>query len=693
MKRAAQKLNRDNRGSGVVAVLVAMLFISALGAALLFISYTGYQVKIAARRGTENFYNADTAMSEIRAGVQLAVTESLGTAYTSVLENYATLTGSYEGDAVDKDMYPTLDAYLESQFQQRFQTAFGAWQYTDAADGAAYPLIKDGSVNPDLLAHFISPDQRASVTLGSGAVTLVNSPADNRLLLRGVALSYKDERGYLTNLSADITVAYPPFSYTPAGQMLNGLNRYALIALGGLDCSAKSASLTGNANVGSLYVSNASVALGYSGGAMVCRGDAIITNSGSFSVVSTASVPAEFWAGDIALPAGQSSVTLSGSTYVRNDLTLDGSGASATLSGAYYGFGSSADDASQSSAILVNGRGTRLNMSGLNRLVLAGSSFIDATAPIGGGTYRMGQSVATRSDQLAYLVPKSCLPSGVTTNPCLVTNQFADYTAASVLGSLANAGSYYSYVSAVRIVYVPLTSSQWAAYFFMTFSSQTDANAFFAGYFADPQNASGITSYLKTYLAEYSAPASADSAGATYSGTVASLGLSGAADSVSAGYLNTFNSLWKTGTRSGSGSADDYYHAVVNETAINEKLAQGVTEFMVGADTAAVIARGDYTFSGGGINIIIATGNVTVNSNFTGIIISGGKVTMNGDIAAAPEEVSAALHASAAMGDGTQYAVLDFLNDGGAAGAASGSQSGISWDVDALVGYSNWKKY
>ena len=76
-----------------------------------------------------------------------------------------------------------------------------------------------------------------------------------------------------------------------------------------------------------------------------------------------------------------------------------------------------------SSAILVNGTDTEIYLNELKNLTLAGNSYISLTKAKDGITgedgvsntgvqdVMMGQSIAVKSDQLAYLVPAQC--SGV----------------------------------------------------------------------------------------------------------------------------------------------------------------------------------------------------------------------------------------------------------------------------------------
>lgn len=698
MKKAVCSLRGNSRGSGVVTVLIAMLFISALGAALLFTSYTGYQVKIAGRRAAENFYDAETAVSEVRAGVQKAVTESLKTAYTDVLERYSALVGGYEngkdlsGNPLNKtdsgraDYYPTLDTYLEGYFQKAFAGAMLGWQNGDGK------LIKDGAVNAELLRTFLSaPPEGDTVSLAAGGYS--NDAVSGVFKLRDIAVSYTDAKGYKTNITTDIAVTLPPFSYAPAGYLVSGLDRYALIALGGLDCKGNF-TLSGNANVGGVTVTGAGFT--YQDGTLVSKGDVSLGTGGRFTMVTDDSAKSELWAGGVTLSGNGSAADLSGDVYVANDLTLNGANTAVRLTGSYYGFGSDSTDAAKSSAILVNGRNTTLNMAGLQKLMIAGSAFIDAEKAMpAGSTYLMGQSVATRGDQLAYLVPKSCLAgTAVPTNPSLVTAQLPDSVKTAIMGNiteLAKTKTYYGNVSGVKPAYVNLKSdgTQQVVYFFMTFADQADANAFFRGYFAD--NKSEITSYLGTYAAAFSAPSGASSAGEAYSGTLAALGLTDASNvnALASSYQTAFKNIWLTGSRAKTSGAADPYAAAVNTAEVDT--LTGANYFTVDGNNAAVIAKGNYTYNYGessNIHIIIATGDVTVNGSYTGLILCRGKLTMNGSVTYNSEQVLAALQATAANG----RTVLSYLNDGSNTVGSGGAQTGGSWDVDALVGYSNWKK-
>jgi hypothetical protein len=139
---------------------------------------------------------------------------------------------------------------------------------------------------------------------------------------------------------------------------------------------------------------------------------------------------AEFWAENILTDGSNSALTLNARTFVADDLELNGKNNKVTLKGWYYGYnftdnysdsnvtssGKLSKLAQYSSSISVNGKSDRLNMSGLQNLILAGRTFIskkttnnvvenDSTGnPITNPDVELGESLAVRSAQLSYLV-------------------------------------------------------------------------------------------------------------------------------------------------------------------------------------------------------------------------------------------------------------------------------------------------
>ena len=116
-------------------------------------------------------------------------------------------------------------------------------------------------------------------------------------------------------------------------------------------------------------------------------------------------------------------------------MTITGSG-DVTLRGEYYGYGNpetakaaasvvteevNANKAAYSSAMIINGIAdsgkASIRMNGLKTLMLAGNAYI------GSGNAMMGESLAVKSSQTAYLAPADCFLIK-TTNPTTVAEDF-----------------------------------------------------------------------------------------------------------------------------------------------------------------------------------------------------------------------------------------------------------------------------
>ena len=169
-------------------------------------------------------------------------------------------------------------------------------------------------------------------------------------------------------------------------------------------------------------------------------------------------------------------ITLQGTSYVADDITIasgvNASDANVTLRGTYYGYGSSESEeklkeelekkiqetdkstekelygtikagcieqyekdthtdkyttADLSSAIMINGKNTSLDLSQIEKMVLSGNSFISAGNAVSKKNILTGESITVRGSQLAYLAPAEILGNDSEdnhiTNPVEVTKE------------------------------------------------------------------------------------------------------------------------------------------------------------------------------------------------------------------------------------------------------------------------------
>jgi len=691
---AARRALRGNRGSGIVLVLVCMLCVSILGVTALYLSYTGLLLKVTERRSKADFYDATTAMDEIRAGVQTAASDSIAGAYKSALINYSNPAFTGGSD-------------MSAGFQREFRNELYGWK--DEAGDALF-ITSGGTYrySTDVLKSFVS-DSNTAVSVRDGkAAQVVYDTGKKTVLLKNVDVVYTNPRThYTTEVSADISVGMPDFSYVVSQYSISGLPEFAVIAKDTLlqDYNNTQLVVDGSAYASRVLLKNEGSSLDIKRGTVVCAGLLSVNNAGPGSTPRlTVEDGASLWTNRIEVGASSSAV-LDGRTYVKDDLELAGAASKASLGGSFYGFGNSLTAADQSSAILVNGRNTTLDLSGLSRLMLAGRSFVSnyKNAADSVVDVPMGESVSVRGNQEAYLAPAASL-DGVSGNPWIFSGTAPAVTLKS--GTSPWSGKTLAdYGASLKPVYTKYPGTQQTvAYYFLQFDTAEHTNQYFKDYFSN--NSGEISSYLDAYTSLSSVSGLTQSAGYTVEknadGTYA-LGSYVTADSLvnsAAQMQSTFTQLTTTLFDRVSVSTNPYDY-FVRADEIDAKLlpsSQSVFEFSDSAGAVVgLIVRGDYMIDGTSpeaLRVVIATGSVIVKKEFHGLIIAGSNINMQNSVFAKAEEVTSAF-SSACTVNGESLALSSFLRAGVAdntESGGSGTGSALSWNLDKLVSYQNWNK-
>ncbi|NCC66652.1 MAG: hypothetical protein EOM14_00465 [Clostridia bacterium] len=679
---ALRRLAQNNKGSAIITVVISMMFVVALGTALLFAAYMGIQVSVSARNEKDNFYDASAAMDEVKIKIQDQVSAALKTAYSETLVAYAKLQTTNPQDTLYTNFLEELGK--SELFEYAYDNVSKTTTITVYIDKLEKALPENAT---------LSGESEAQV--GTGEFTI-----------KGLELVYIDGDGYESRIATDLVVKIPDF-FTGSSDA-GGLGNYAIIAETGFTSGGMGAVI----EKGGIFAGPNGIAttgngdkLSVSGGRIVCAGD-IYAYQDSEMILGPEdeeTVNYDIWAQEIVSEKG-STVDVNGNTYVADDLVLN-SGSDVTLTGQYYGFGS--DDAdtagrddSESSSIFVNSyvpndetdingnplkrKNASLKISGLSQLTLAGISFIDVSSGVA-----TGQSLSAKSDQLAYLIPAEALKN-YKTNPCVAEKSGEDYvqpevnmatvlwtidgenrTLAYYLDNSDPNGSDYGDIQ-------PYFSPDGIGYFFINFTDQAMANEYFKDYFTAKPDA--IKQYLDLYL---------EMTGSNSTVTV-----------TKGNTYKTISSTWQNilGNSVFPDTQADYLlsrYASLSESPMElyvdtEKLDQslGEKQFKSGNTVVAIVAKGNYTYSGGTAKVIIATGNVTVNADLEdGIIIAGGTVTVNDSTVSYKKPTEEIL---AAVCETTTERLSDYLNAG--MFSDEGTEKVNEWSPDKLVYYSNWQK-
>jgi hypothetical protein len=685
----------NNRGAGIVVVLVSMVCVALMGASILFMSYTAIRLKATERQASKDFYSAETAVDEIRAGVQSVVSESIATAYKYALEHYSS--------GVD----------VTDEFQDEFVKVL------KKKDILFYTEDNKTKYKVLTLQDYVSNDDYVDVG-GTGTVEV--DETKNTFLLKDIQVTYT-ANGYETTISTDIFINAPKFDYVSSSTRTSGLPQHALIARKELiqaDGQQSQIQILGSAYAGKITLDTPGSKMTISDGTLVCAGDVVVRGATANGRLVTHpdedGVPFKLWASRIVVDSG-SSVNLDGETRVLDDLDLAGSGAEAVLSGSYYGFGDGTSDdgrstgnADRSSAILVNGANSTLNISGLNRLMLAGRAYISNilypnTASLSGfeaDNLETLESVSVRSNQQMYLIDPKYL-SGTSQNPLISGDEIPQVSLNTEGEALRTEHGFK-----LKPLHLPVAGAdQKAHYYLMDFNDNVSASAYFEDYFRT--NSAQINSYLgagsNLNSLTINAPGYAiGGSNGNYYVTQADDADFGW-DSLRATFeLLTTTLIDPTPDSRIYNEKDplypyDPYEYIVNINRVDA--VNGVRNFMLDIDgdgnreiVAIVTDNENFTLPSGedydDLLIVLSSGNVTVNRSFEGLVISGGTIDIQGGVTlkAYPRPVAAAFSAT----NGTET-FRDYLLCG--ADTIMGEDMEIStngWKLDSLVTYKNWIK-
>ncbi len=400
------------------------------------------------------------------------------------------------------------------------------------------------------------------------------------------------------------------------------------------------------------------------------------------------------------------------------------------------------ETADSNSSILINGTHTTLDMSAVQRLYLAGNAFINTAGNVTvNGTEQtnksvfMGESLAIKSDQLAYLVPAECLwvlngESLCNMNPVPV-DMLANYSAQGAtevsLGSKSDVlgVALSNYAQNYQKVYRVVGGAK-LVYYYLNFATEEDANEFFKAYYrADKER---MDAYLKVYVDNLKLPVDSmlriNLAGNVFDMENGKFVLNDATASTdnntelkleSDGYDNTFNQLCTTLSRVEPTAAQNQekelngiFYNIVDKTELDNLVPSvGDVEVVYDAagDTGAVIVNNaggsvyqmtaDDSINWDEIKVLVVSGDLLVDHNFKGIIISGGTITVQGGVTveADTDGVSEAMQIDTVLSTGNMSTVVNLFVDGSYVyNEEEVAAGGVLVKTADLVRYENWSK-
>lgn len=545
-----RKLNRNkkNKGSAMVLVISTIAVIGVLVVTLLSVTLMTLRMKVTQMRSQENFYDAESVLDDINVGLQKRIADAAGTAYTFTLEHY-----SGASDAVRASNFMTMfeNELLKSNPPAPMESL------VDSVGSTMYAKLYNKNALQDMvLQETRNAAQECKVESAGGAKSNVLNidSAAGTYTFKNVKITYLDNRDYLTMLQTDIVVHCPPINFSQTATTALDLTSFVFVANEQSKITGGDIGIAGSAYLGTDDEAANRCAADYRTGKVTFEsvGDntRLITNGTMYASQGadvTVQGPCTTWAKNV--DVDDASVTLgvqntapdgtvnpSGMTYLSNDISL-GNSSRVKAGGRLISYGTleeaktiygdaavEANPAAYSSAILINGKDTILDLNELDSFIIAGNAYVNAERnPIaqsvkinGNKDIAMGESIAMKSDQRAYMVPAQfiapfCTYGGV--NPMLGDKYLAleqeladklyggdtskvtsmDYlrtgeaAVSGIPAELAQLG-----VAGIQKEVYPMSSGTQMVYFFLVFKNQEAANDFAESYFSKDKNLSAL---------------------------------------------------------------------------------------------------------------------------------------------------------------------------------------------------------
>lgn len=735
----------DNRGSSILMVILVAAGIGVMAAIALWVSLRNVQMKTTDAEIKESFYSAEGVLEQVKAGVKEKAEAAYKEAVTKDLENFAKYNNSSQTPAGGVSSSTVSEkARRAEDFKKNFKDTFKS----SIDRGTA------GEYNIKSISNLVDQSLLNSPTYPYAVVSAMNGgfsrdegilkDEDDKLVLKGIKVRYVSEDEQVSEIVTDITVAVPKPDVVSGTSDLD-LFEYAIIGDKGVEVIAGNVDIKGSVYAGfdgslnkQAFVAKSYTNVGLYDKTLIANGTVYVAGNASLK----ASPNQKIWAGNILLDGGRAELT--GASYVADDLTLSGVRSSAKISGTYKGYGDDKNVASSSSAIIINGKDSSIDMSGAKEVALAGYSYI-ATGnerlrdnSIGEARnnkdIKMGESIAVKGNQIAYLMPGEWIGTDSNKESKFGHNPLSYDEYNKLLNEKDSSGKNYVLVDTkarayktgktfedygvtksdldanyTKIFVQPITgiSSDGLVYFYVNLPQDKAARYFNDFYAADKNRAEELKKHTDFYTDTIKSAAEANikTVGnyTLYDNDLVVLpGKTSTIDNTGK-FIKTFRALCTnltTKVKAGQ-RENEVFKNIINEAVLNGYLAGVVQKEVSVNGVKAVITSGYYEYNGssGDVRLIVALGDVRVSKTFTGTIIARGKVTVNsaGEIKSDDSGIIKNLISEPLTAGGSDYFYKVF-RDGEAFAASGSTVSGNdlfadgSVDLSKLVSYSNWKK-
>ena len=429
------KISKDNKGSVMITVLVAFLFVAVLASIILATVTVNFKMRSIDRRTKDEFYYAEKALNDLYNGIGQECSEIMGETYNDVLSKYKKSDDSTYMD--EEEAYKSFKKAFVTAFYkdiaQNQADKFSAYVVKDttkkgSSDKASRAIIKSYGT----IKYYNNSSRSESYTISSESDA--NIEKVGLIVIEGVKVQSNPDAnenvGYISEINTDIVVEVPRVSFFTTN---NRAYDYAILANDGIELESNAiVKANGNVYGGTLpfteiadNVSSYKKAADYGGitlndnskfeindAAYVVSGGDITLNGGEFSInQNNTMLNNQIWFENIEVNE-PSVIKVNGDLFAADDLQINSGadGSTVIIKGSYYGYNdgkqqmtgaggtkklttkkaiitslndyekASADYdniSSRSSSIVINAKQANVDMSDLKTLLLCGNAFIN----------------------------------------------------------------------------------------------------------------------------------------------------------------------------------------------------------------------------------------------------------------------------------------------------------------------------
>ncbi len=416
MKRGLVFKRMNNKGMSLVTVIVAIGFVAILVSIIMMASAVNFKMKSVNVYSKDSFYTAEDVLDEINVGLQQVVSDALSTAYASVLEDY----NADGGLSAEERNFRVRELYYKNLTEVLCPSGDTDHYVVQPVDLVGKKVNDEVDIENEGLYGLLRTSVRWDTDDLSGAFLRGgDNPAtgdyyygdmeiheESGVVLKKLRVYYQDPNGFISTIETDIRLGYPSFTFASGDEI--DVSSYTFITDTAFEVSGGTTAIKGKTYAYAMDTEKAEIDFEkWDGGKDI---HIIPTDLSLSKGVLNTNYNSELWIGNI--EANSSQINLSGNTYVYDDVNIKGRDSILKVDGRYVGFGDDIEDSEHSSALLINGVDTTINLSGAKRFELYGRAFINAGNSSGkydvsdsNNDVYTGESIAIKSNQLMYLIP------------------------------------------------------------------------------------------------------------------------------------------------------------------------------------------------------------------------------------------------------------------------------------------------